>query len=225
MYNVIHKTNGKEKPLFDDEQNDLALFKNLLETCDNDRTADWLDDWIGNQKKSKGDEKSMSAYTLSKENAILIAKKMEEEVAKGINKMANEISKVVICTSKKYVIYGKEKVQCHEQDEFDWKIGLGLAISHSTNSDFKRDAKININDYRYKVIEKDSKGKILNTYKEFDYKEYANKILKKYLTLAHQNYESFVKAVNLALEKKENICFSLTKWEEDLKRIIKKEEK
>ena len=40
---------------------------------------------------------------------------------------------LIVCKNKKYVLLkydGNEyKVQCHEQDKFDWRIGFGLALS------------------------------------------------------------------------------------------------
>lgn len=48
-------------------------------------------------------------------------------------KVRNNPPMLIVCKDKKYVMlkYNNEevKIQCHEQDEFDWKIGFGLALS------------------------------------------------------------------------------------------------
>ena len=44
-----------------------------------------------------------------------------------------KVRMLIVCKEKKYVIlkFGifETKVECHADDEFDWKIGFGLAIS------------------------------------------------------------------------------------------------
>ena len=57
-----------------------------------------------------------------------------EEIINEILGLNNKYSnKLIVCKEKKYVLLkwnGKEyKVQCHEKDKFDWRIGFGLALS------------------------------------------------------------------------------------------------
>lgn len=58
-----------------------------------------------------------------------------ECVKKQIMSIKLPLEMLIVCKDKKIVIYkclGKEfKIQCHEEDEFDWSIGFGLALSQA----------------------------------------------------------------------------------------------
>lgn len=56
-----------------------------------------------------------------------ILKKEDTRLTKKFNNM------LIICKEKKYVLLKRDnyevKLQCHEEDKFDWRIGFGLALS------------------------------------------------------------------------------------------------
>lgn len=128
--------------------------------------------------------------------------------------------KIIICTTKKYVMVSFKncvyKKECDKNDEFDWKIGLGLLISkYGSIFNVEKELKtININNYRYKVKEiiKKEDGTEISTreYREFDYTQYALKILRTYInTCLYNNYDTFVKMIDNKLKKSENIGFEI----------------
>lgn len=134
----------------------------------------------------------------------------------------------VICSSKKYVelktTHTTYKKECHKDDDFDWKIGLGLAYSLFDSSWQNRKIGIDINDYRNTIIEKE-KGKVVKKYKELDYVAYSMKMLKAYLKYGDFNYNDFVTRVDEALKAKKDFYVSFKNYKNDLNKIIKKEEK
>lgn len=139
---------------------------------------------------------------------------------------------LAICSSKKYVEFKADnssyRKECHKDDEFDWKIGLGLAISQFAsdiyNEHWKKKINVNINNYRNTVIEKEN-GKVINTYKELDYVAYATIVLKRFLNIIGVDYKDFTNRVDEALKVKKDFYVSFQNYKNDLKKITKKEEK
>ena len=161
--------------------------------------------------------------------AAFIMKDCFEDYLGKVKKCPWQPLGLIICSSKKYVglktkntFYRKE---CHKDDEFDWKIGLGLAISQfASDEHWKKKINVNINNYRNTVIEKEN-GKVINTYKELDYVAYATIVLKRFLNIIGVDYKDFTNRVDEALKVKKDFYVSFQNYKNDLKKITKKEEK
>lgn len=128
--------------------------------------------------------------------------------------------KITICTDEKYVMTIYKNCAyikiCDKNDEFNWKIGLGLLISkYSSIFNIEKELKtININNYRYKIkeiIKKEDGTEISSKeYREFDYTQYALKALRTYVNnCLYNNYDTFVKMIDNKLKESKNIGFEI----------------
>lgn len=140
-------------------------------------TLDDLDDF----NKKEIWTKKYGNLTDNFENTIIFDPKDVENLIKQINRIKNNFSSnyeifFTINREKKTLFlnhYNKKiTIKCHETDKFDWKIGLGLALSKVNAINTKRA-------YFLRDIMRNSK-----THK-LDYKNYSNFVLNEYF-----NYDS-----------------------------------
>lgn len=125
-------------------------------------------------------------------NGGILNTKDAENIFKQINRMKNNFSSnyeifFTINRKKKTLFLNhytkKITIKCHETDKFDWKIGLGLALSKANAINNKRA-------YFLRDIMRNSK-----THK-LDYKKYSNFVLNEYFNYDSNEIKKLDKKVN-----------------------------